>query len=223
MSETATLFSIIDNVAEKSSFNVPIMPDFLTWDDVPHYYLHSIYLEAMRCVSCGMYTAGIMIFGQLYEATLREIIKIKTNEQFPKATFGRLINIAQQKSLIDYEDVFFLRKINDNIRNVYVHQKFELIFSRSLLPTFKIDVSGKNMVEKIQTGIEDVKAGKVEPVMVDLTKDTILAAVTKEPIDHRNAIFFAWITNIKIEQLVKIYLNQKAYNAHISKFGSPYS
>ena len=223
MKETASLFSIIDNVAEASAFNLPIMPDFLTLDDIHHYYLYSIYLEAMKCISCGMYTAGIIMSGQLFEATLREIILVKTNRRLPEASFGVLIQFATDTKLLERQDLFFLKKINTGLRTAYVHQKFELIFSRPNLPTFKIDISGDDMVGKIKTGIENVRKGKIKPTMVDLTKDTTLAAVTKEPIDHFNALLFAWVTNIMLEQLVKIYLNQRSYDEHILKFGSPFS
>lgn len=223
MKETATLIFVINNVAEASAFNLPIMPDFLTLDEIHNYHLHSIYLEAMKCVSCGMYTAGIILFGQLFEATLREIILIKTGKQLPDASFGVLIQFATDKKLLERQDLFFLKKINIGLRTAYVHQKFELIFSQPTMPAFKIDISGDDIVGKNKTGIDQVRAGKIKPIVVDVTKDTTLAAVTKEPIDHLNALLFAWITNIMLEQLVNIYLNQKAYDEHISKFGSPFT
>ena len=126
------------------------------------------------------------------------------------------------KKILERQDLFRLKKINTGLRTAYVHQKFELIFSRSNLPAFKIDVSGEDLVGKIKTGIDDVRDGKVKPIMVDLTKDTTLAAVTKEPIDHFNALLFAWITNIIFEQLVNIYLPPKAYEDHAKNFGSIY-
>lgn len=220
---TPSSIAIIDNVVETSVFNLPIMPDLLTLDDILNYNLFSIYLEAMKCVACGMYTAGIILFGQLYEATLREIIFVKTNEPNSKATFGGLIKIATKKNILYRQDLFFLTRINSGLRNAYVHQKFELIFSRPIMPAFKIDVSGEDIVGKIKTGIEDVRKGKIKPIMVDLSKDPTFAAITKEPIDHFNALLFAWITNIMFEQLVNIYLSQKAYDEHISKFGNPLS
>jgi hypothetical protein len=127
-------------------------------------------------------------------------------------------------ALLGYrEDVVVLKRINKGFRIAYVHQKFELIFSRYTMPAYKIDISGDDMIGKIKTGIEDVRKGKIKPIMVDLRKDSSLAAISKEPVDHFNALLFAWITNIILEQLTKIYLNQKAYDEHISKFGNPFS
>jgi len=221
--------TIQEEVNENLDFNVFLLPDLLQIDDVMDVNLHSIYKEAYFCVACGQYDAGIIKMGQLLEITLKQIIFIKTNDTSKRKTFGQALINAWKKGIIAYEDFRFLFWFLTEYRNPYTHRNFKEILRSSKIPViqFPIQFQGKgfnlpDLQKIVKKTIDGIKNGKYSYEWIDPTCDPSIACQTKEQQDKHIAIILLWIVTIHFEQLVSIYLNQKHYDEHIAKFGSPF-
>jgi hypothetical protein len=223
------IISVQEEVNENLDFNLFLLPDFLHIDDVMDVNLHSIYKEAYFCIASGQYDAGIIKLGQLLEITLKQIIFIKTNGLSLRQTFGQALRNAWFNCIIEYEDYKFLLFFLINYRNPYTHRNFREIIMKPLVPVFYFPTQypGKSFNEtdlvKITSNVlEGIKSGKYHPTWINSTHDSTIACQTKIQQDQRIAIYLIWLVTIYFEQIVGIYLNQKCYDKHIARYGSPF-
>ncbi|ADN35649.1 hypothetical protein Mpet_0881 [Methanolacinia petrolearia DSM 11571] len=218
-------------INENLDFNLPIMPDLLSESDFSDSNLYSIYKQAFFSIASGLYDAGLILIGQLLEITVKEIVLIKTGKLLngKNHTFGYVVEYVLKENILDYDDILYLRYFLNKVRNPYTHRNLKEIVGFHLVPVFLFPTqkpgetfNPTEFIQIIKTVMDGIKTKEFEPQWISATSDTSIACQIKEENDQQKAIFNIWLLNIKIDQLINIYLNQEAYNGHIKKYGSPY-
>jgi len=191
-------------------------------------HLYSIYYDSYMCVLCGLYHPGIMLMGQLIESTLKEIILVHDNVN-NEATFKSMIlyseNFAgkQRKNskdpLLPNVLNIILNRINNTIRNPYVHLNYTNIFQGAKIRGIRI--SAKDSIEGIIAHTEQIltkiKNGEIELVEIDPVIDKVFADATKRSNDPEWAIGFAYEIYPFFELLIDLYLTEKDYENYRTK------
>lgn len=188
-------------------------------------YLFSIYQDSYLCILCGLYHPSIMLMGQLFEATLKEIILIHDDVN-NEMEFGGLvkyaknINNSQRKGkvgpLLPNEIINIFIHIKNNIRNPYMHLNYGNIFHDEKIKGFKFP-SGANFEELLKNAaiIKDkLLKGEIVPVEIDPKIDKVIADSTKRDNDSKWAIEWAWELFPFFELCIDEYLTE----SHLEKF-----
>ncbi len=196
---------------------------------IPH--LYAIYFESYLCIAYGLYSAGIIMMGQLMETTLKEIILVKTNYSFPRE-LGPALNYVSGKAkdspqpwLVHPVFIERLQKFKDNFRNPYTHfdsqYKFNGMTVKGVL--FEIGNGTEDICTNTKKAIEAIKNNKAKFVEIPIINDPAICETMKHDIEKRDAINSAWNIYPLFWLLVEHYLRFEDYERHNSQFGSVYS
>lgn len=221
---TDKIVSVFEREIEKNRI---ALPDFLDISVVKDENLYSIYKEAYSCVLLGLYNAGLILMGQLMEITLKEIILINTGTAL-RGTFGKALGIADKGKIMSPEDIEFLYRFKNTIRDPYTHRNFRDILGYELLPAWSFHVGSLDSEEKIKEFLNRmekinsaIKRNEVPLQFIDPAKSSGTAIVRKLEIDPQRAIHWAWLVFMEFEFYIAKYLRQERYEEYTRKFGSP--
>jgi len=214
-----------NNSRDYLAMNLVCMPNLMEIKQIGDSRFSLIFREAYFSIAYGNYNSGLLLLGQLLELITKEIILIHTGKSLPRATFGNAIQHAEDKKIILQEDIKFLKKFNEDIRNVYSHYKLEEIIGRNTrVPLWKIPIDTSKTFDpeeflynliKVQEGIRE---GKYPPTFIDPLELPTIAAAMKGDIDRPKSIWWLWWTTLKLDQFFKIYLTQGKYQEYLVKF-----
>ena len=87
--------------------------------------LRDLHNEVYQIVRMELSHSSLSMMSVLLEATLREVLKKKTGRYPTGATFTKCIDIAKREGVLDEKEGMWLKKINDFVRNSYLHHDVE--------------------------------------------------------------------------------------------------
>ncbi len=87
--------------------------------------LRDLYNEVYQIVRLELAHSSLSMMSILLEATLREIIKKKRGKYPTGDTFTKCIEICRRDQLLSEQEAIWLKKMNDLVRNSYLHHDVE--------------------------------------------------------------------------------------------------
>jgi len=217
---------------EKIESNLLQLPAFFNLFAEPFLgvnHLNELYRESYCCTVYGQYHAGILLMSQLLEETLREIIRVHTGISH-KGIFEDLISFVSGKGkkspqpyLIHPELTKTITKIKDDIRNPYIHNRYDKIFGDKRIPGSFINISQdpQTVVQDIKKGIDEFKSGNAEIHRFNPAIEPTIAVYMKKELDKVRVFALAWQIYPLYALLLEEYLSKDDYNKSIQRFGSP--
>lgn len=196
-------------------------------------HLYSIYYDSYKCILCGLYHPGIMLMGQLIEASLKEIILVHDGIN-DERSFGALINYSEnlngtqrrghQDPLVSPPINLMFRRVKDILRNPYMHLNYSSIFQGERIRGVRFEVghSYEEIIRNVQSIRDRIERGEITPVEIDPIIDRVIADQTKRQNDPKWAITWAWEIFPFFEILVDEYLSIEDYRIHTERHGSEY-
>lgn len=109
--------------------------------------LQDLYSEVQQVVLLELPHTSLSMISILLEATLREIIKKKKGKYPTGATFNKCIFILKDASIISEKQVLWLKKMNNLVRNSYVHHDVERIADN--IKTKNLDPEQKKAFDRL--------------------------------------------------------------------------
>lgn len=197
-------------------------------------HIYSIYYDSYMCILCGLYHPGIMLMGQLIEATLKEIILVHDgiNHERP---FGTLIHYAENSDkkqrkcstdpLLPPPIIMTLTRVNTTLRNPYMHLNYSNIFQGETIRGVRFPVTDtiEGIMKNTQSIITKIEKGEIELVEIDPVIDKVIADATKRQNDPKWAITWAWEIYPFFELLTDEYLTPEDYEKNRKTFEGKYN
>jgi|SRR3989338_2394409 len=87
--------------------------------------LQDLYNEVYQIVRLELAHSALSMMSVLLEATVREIIKKKRGKYPTGDTFTKCIDICKRDKILSEQEGNWLKKINDLVRNSYLHHDVE--------------------------------------------------------------------------------------------------
>lgn len=196
-----------------------VRPPFIQ-NDISSIRLFFLYEDCYHSVLIGRYNAAIVLMGVLLEASMKELILLKTGKHFQKA-YGKCIEKIRKEKLMDAWDIWFLKRFKDEVRNPYQHSDINKIlqplkFMRAY--PLQIDLKKDTALLQLEQQIKNVKEGKMTPVLLPITLPTV-RDLAKQDHDKKRAIqLFNQVYDFLLCANFK-YFKQKDYDEHHKKFG----
>jgi hypothetical protein len=210
----------------------PELPSTITLDPG----LKALYQDCYQTLLIGRYNASIVMMGVFLEGLMKERIRLKTGKDFPKPygqCVDRLMGIKRLKerieragdgcNLIESKDITFLDRFRDKVRNVYAHFDEAKVVDGRIMQAWEIplDFSQPAVLPKLKTAIEEAKAGKRKPMLLD-AKHPALRSVSKFQSDPMTAVrLFNLVYDFALGFMMK-YLRQKDYDECHKRFPYPF-
>lgn len=195
-------------------------------------HLYNLYQQSYFCILNGFYHAGILVLSQLLEETLREILRINTEGDYRNSKFEDLIaktkkeNARLKKNSLPYlvhpELLQKIEAIKDEIRNSYVHMRYDRMFKDQTTPVailnFNLDSepSSKQNQQKNNSNYENIPQLYHLPISLD----PVVSSIFKNERDKKLAFDLAWKIYGLYWLLLELYLSLERYQDHINKHGS---
>ena len=132
----------------------------------------------------GRYNASIVMMGILIEAIVKERIYLKLGIECTKP-LGPCLKQIKEHKLMDVEDITFLYKFKDIVRNPYQHVDDKEIMRDIQSPIWEIKF---NNIDEMKSQIESVKAGKIKPTIVKVSDNRAILPIFKQEHDSKTAI-----------------------------------
>ena len=197
---------------------------------LPH--LYSIYFDSYKCILCGIYHPGIMLLGQLVEATVNEILLVHDNIM-NQGTFTSAIKYAENNSgkTRKYSNKpFFPKFVIDFLKNVleirdcYTHLNYKKLFKNDKIKIYGFHVGDTfdEQFQTVKTVVTKLSSGEISYFEVNPAFDKSIADMTKRRNDPEWAREWAWEIYPFFEFLVDEYLTIEDYQEHIRIFGSTF-
>lgn len=89
--------------------------------------LRDLHTEVREVVALELPHTSLSMLSILLEATLRELLKKKLGKYPTGSTFNKCIFVAKDKNFISQKEAVWLKKMNDLVRNSYLHHDVERI------------------------------------------------------------------------------------------------
>jgi len=197
--------------------------------------LKALYQDCYQTLLIGRYNASIVMLGVFLEALMKERIRLKTGEDFTKPygqCVDRLMGIKRSKrriervgdgyNLIASNDIIFLDKFRDEVRNAYAHFDEAKIVDGRIMQAWEIPLDfGQPSLPKLEAAIKEVKAGKREPLLLRVTHPA-LRSISKMFIDPKMAVdLFNSVYDFALGFIMK-YLQQRDYDECNKCFPNPF-
>ena len=87
--------------------------------------LLDLYNEVYQIVRMDLSHSSLSMMSVLLEATLREVLKKKRGKYPTGSTFTKCIEVAKRDGILNEKEAIWLKKINDLVRNSYLHHDVE--------------------------------------------------------------------------------------------------
>lgn len=151
--------------------------------------LKGLYEDCYQTLLIGRYNASIVMMGVFLEALMKERIRLKTGKDFRKPygeCIDRLMGIKRLRkggierieragdgyNLIAIEDILFLHRFRDKVRNTYAHFDEAKVVDNQIMQVWEIPLDGGLILPKLETAVKEVKAGKHKPLLIHATHST---------------------------------------------------
>lgn len=181
--------------------------------------LFFLYEDCYYTLLIGRYNASIILMGVLLEVVMKERINLKLGGYF-KGTYGDCLKKIEDKKLMRWEDIRFLRKFKNEVRNLYQHANEAEILKGVFIPAWPIQFEGDISLEKLNKAIEGTKSGLLKPKLFHAADIPAFRSIAKQAYDRKRAIDlfnqvydFLMVANIR-------YFTQKEYDEHNKMFGT---
>jgi hypothetical protein len=196
----------------------------------PH--LYSIYYDSYRCILYGLYHPGVMLLGQLIEATVNEIIFVhdnKTNQgtftfaiKYAEDTTGK-IRKDYKKSLFPKFFIDFLKGVLE-IRDCYTHLNYQKLFKDGKIKIYGFNPGDtfEENCQRLKEVVTKLSSGELQYHEVNPAFDKSVAEITKRRNDPEWAREWAWEIYPAFEFLIDEYLSDEDYQEHIRLYGSTF-
>ncbi len=89
--------------------------------------LFDLHGEVREVVARGLPHTSLSMIAILLEATLREVLRKKNGKYPTGATFNKCIFLAKGQKIVSEKEAEWLRKMNNLVRNSYLHHDVERI------------------------------------------------------------------------------------------------
>lgn len=119
-----------------------------------------------------------------------------------------------------FEDIWFLRKFKDEVRNPYQHSDEAKILQGIYAPVWPFEFEGNLTLEKLERFMNDVKSGRAKPKLLPAAETPTIRSIIKQAYDRKRATeLFNRVYDFLLDAKVK-YFKQKEYDEHHKKFGT---
>lgn len=190
----------------------------LNQGDLANPKLFFLYEDCYHTLLIGKYNASIVLMGVLLEALMKERINLKLGGYFDKP-YGACLKKIEEEKLMRGEDIHFLKKFKNMIRNLYQHSDEAKILQGIFIPTWAFEF-GDITLEKIEKAIEGSKSGQFKPKLLPASDIPALRTIAKQAYDTKIAIeLFNQVYDFLIVANIR-YFKQKEYEEHNKKFGT---
>lgn len=167
----------------------------------------------------GRYNAAIVLMGVFLEALMKERIRLKLGTE-SKGAYGECLNEIKSSRLMNIDDIDFLSRFKNEVRNPYQHANEAEILRGLLAPVWPIKLEGVLSFEKLNKFMDGVKTGRLRPQFLPVSEIPALRSITKQAHDRELAIkLFNQVYDFLIGAQIK-YFKQDDYTEHNKKFGT---
>ena len=184
--------------------------------DLANPKLFSLYMDCYQTLLSGRYNASIVMMGLLLEAIVKTIIFLKCGVEYAKP-FGPCLEKIQKHKLMNKDEIKYLYKFKNEIRNPYQHVDDGYILKNIKVPVWPIKYENP---EELISQIEKIKAGDIKPTMMSASEEPAIQPIIKIEYDSKKAIVlfntvydFLVLCNIK-------YFNQREWDKHHHKYST---
>lgn len=187
-------------------------------NDLPIPRLFFLYEDCYQTLLIGRYNAPIVLMGVLLEAIMKERIRLKLGVDL-YGPYGACLEMIEKENLMELNDIRFLRKFKDEVRNPYQHADEKHILEGIFVHVWPLQFQGKISFEKLKKAIESVKSGQLKPVLMP-ANIPLVSSVVKQQYDRNRAInLFNQVYDFLRAVNIK-YFKQEEYDEYHKKFGN---
>lgn len=197
---------------------VLIRPE-LSQSDLENPQFFFLYEDCYHTLLIGRCNASIIMMGVLLEAIMKERIRLKLGIDFNQP-YGACLKKIREEKLMRFEDIWFLRKFKDEVRNPYQHSDEAKILQGIYAPVWPFEFEGNLTLEKLERFMNDVKSGRAKPKLLPAAETPTIRSIIKQAYDRKRATeLFNRVYDFLLDAKVK-YFKQKEYDEHHKKFGT---
>jgi len=116
----------------------------------PH--LRALYFETYFLLAQEFYNSSLVLMGILLENFAKEKLLMEgtSYEELEKMTFGEVIKKCRQNGILDAEELSFLEKKKNTLRDPYAHHNIMKISKGIYFPTGKINNPAEKIIELLK-------------------------------------------------------------------------
>jgi hypothetical protein len=119
--------------------------------------------DARITLIVGRYNAAILSLSVFVESMIRELIFLKKNERFKK-DMGKAILYCREHGLLRSDELAWLNRFREKVRNAWVHQDVDTITQDVTFPGWVITLDHENLVQQLDQGMREIREGRRKPV-----------------------------------------------------------
>jgi hypothetical protein len=187
--------------------------------DLANAKLFFLYEDCYHTLLIGRYGASIVLMGVLIEAIMKERIRLKLGINF-RGAYGACLKKIQDEKLMDPEDITFLRKFKNNVRNPYQHVDDQAILKDVFLRGWPLQFEGSLTPEKVSKALDETRRGAMKPVLLPAANNPAIGAIARQSLDRQRSIqLFNQVYDFLLKSKIK-YFKQADYDEHHKKFGT---
>lgn len=198
---------------------IMLMPP-LSQSDIGIPRLFWLYEDCYHCLLTGRYNATIVLMGVLLEAIMKERLHLKLGSNFDKLSYGKCLKKIIQMRFMEINDIKFLLRFKNKVRDVYQHSNETEITKGLSAPILAFEFKGPLTIEKIQEANEGARSGRLKPTRVSTNELPFLKSIVKQKIDETSAIS---LFNEVYQFLVcakMVYFKEDEFQEHTNRFGN---
>ena len=205
---------------KKNATNVfPMLRPEIYQHDLPIPNLFFLYEDCYFTLLIGRHNASIVLMGVLLEAVMKERIRLKLGKELRQG-YGSCLEVIERNKLMDANDILFLRKFKDKIRNPYAHADETMIVEGVLVPVWEIPIEKVVSPSEFEKVMSKIKTGDFKPKLMPATSP-MLRGIIKREYDQRAAMtLFNQVYDFLIIAKMK-YFRQEEYDEYNRMFGKP--
>ena len=187
-------------------------------------HLYNLYRQSYFCILNGFYHAGILVLSQL--------LRVNTDGDYRKSIFEDLIrkvkteNTGRKNNALSYlvhpELLLEIEEIKDEIRNSYMHMRFDRMFKDQTTPVavIKINLDSESLSKQEQKNNDSNDEKRSQLYHLPINLDPVISSIFKDERDKKLAFDLAWKIYSLYWLLLELYLPLERYQEHIKKHGS---
>ena len=157
--------------------------------------------------------------GVLLEALMKEIIYLNLGEYFKKPYGPCLVKVGKNKLMV-YEDIQFLKKFKNEVRNPYQHADDVQILQNISVPVWSFGFGKEISLEKLKKAIDGSKNGQFKPSLMKASDIPAIRPIIKQTYDRNRSIYlFNHVYDFLITANIR-YFKQKEWDKHHEKFSN---
>lgn len=219
MTEKSPLPRYEENWRRNAEEVFPLLRPPLHLHGLPNPRLFFLYEDCYHTLLVGRYNASIVLMGVLLEALMKERNWLKLGINLRQA-YGACLKKIKDEKLMRIEDIKFLRRFKDEVRNPYQHaDESQIVQGIGLVPVWPIEFKGKPTLEKLEKGFKDIKSGRLKPQLMP-ADSPIIRPIVKQTYDRKHATdLFNQVYDFLLIARAR-YFKQEEYAEHHKKFGN---